>query len=146
MTKHIYTWNLLTDDVSQVAERFELISLKSLTRGALDELWEKTNVLLPRNLLEAILNEESIAVVRRVLRKNSGVLLSPEDILGGIRRLLNETALAELEGVRISLPNRKPRRRRSKTIKEEVSQADPTPTQTEGEASESSPPLAAEPG
>ena len=42
VTKYIQTWNILTDDVSVLAKRFELISLKSLKRGALDELWEKT--------------------------------------------------------------------------------------------------------
>ena len=46
------------------------------------------------------------------MRKSTGVLLSPENIVGGARRLLNETALGELEDIRISLTNRKPRGRK----------------------------------
>jgi len=69
--------------------------------------------LHPRNLLQAILAKSSLSAVRRELRKESGVLLSPEEIVSGVRRLLNETALAELENVRISLPERKhPSKRR----------------------------------
>jgi predicted type IV restriction endonuclease len=117
VTKLIHYWNILTDDVSVLAKRFELISFKSVRKGALDEVWEKTNVLTPRNLLQAILSEDSIKHLRRELRKESGVLLSPEDILSGIRRLLNETALTELENVRVSLPEKKLRRRTKKERK-----------------------------
>lgn len=125
VTKLIHSWNILTDDVSVLAKRFELISFKSVRKGALDEVWEKTNVLTPRNLLQAVLSEDSIKLLRRELRKESGVLLSPEDIVSGLRRLLNETALTELENVRVFLPEQKARRRRRKA--KESSQETPAP-------------------
>ncbi len=116
VTKLIHSWNILTDDVSTLAKRFELISYKSLKKGGLNDLWQKTNVLHPRNLLQAMLSEPSLNAVRRELRKDSGVMLSPEEVVSGVRRLLNETALSELENVRISIPKRRqnPRRRRKK--------------------------------
>jgi hypothetical protein len=114
VTKLIHSWNILTDDVSVLAKRFELISFKSVRKGTLDEVWEKTNVLTPRNLLQAVLSEGSIKLLRRELRRLSGVLLSPEDIVSGVRRLLNETALTELENVRLSLPEQKRQGRRKK--------------------------------
>lgn len=115
ITKLIHGWNILTDDVSVLAKRFELISYKNVKKGGLDDLWQKTNVLHPRNLLQAILSEPSLKAVRRELKKDSGVLLSPEEIMSGVRRLLNETALSELENVRISIPDGKPQRRKPKT-------------------------------
>ncbi len=115
ITKLIHSWNLITDDVAVLAKRFELISFKSIRKGALDEVWQKANVLTPRNLLQAILSEGSIKLLRRELKKESGVLLSLEDVISGIRRLLNEVALTELENVRVSLPVQKPRRKRKKT-------------------------------
>ena len=58
------------------------------------------------------------------MRKSIGVLFSPEDIVGGVRRLLNETALGELEDIRISLPDRKPRERKPRpTVPEPTSDA-----------------------
>jgi len=114
-TKLIHSWNVLTDDVSVLAQRFEVISFKSVKKGGLDDLWRKTNVLNPRNLMQAILSESSVNVLRRELRKSSGVLLAPEDIVSGIRRLLNEAALTELGNLRLSLPDQKPRRRKGKT-------------------------------
>ncbi len=120
ITKLIASWNVLTDDVVDIAECFELISFKSVRKGTLAKLWQKTNVLHPRNLLEAILSENCVKVIRRKLKKDSGIALSPEDIVSGVRRMLNESALAELEGVRIAFPEKKPRRRKATASVEAV--------------------------
>ena len=106
-----------TDDVSVLAKRFDLISGKSVKKGQLDETWRKTSVLSPRNLLEALLSEDSVRVLRRELKKNSVVHLSLEDTVSGIRRLLNEAALTELENARFSLLERKPQKRQRKAKK-----------------------------
>lgn len=136
VTKLIHGWNILTDDVSLLAKRFELISYKNLKKGGLDDLWQKTNVLHPRNLLQAILSEPSLKAIRRELRKDSGVLLSPEEIVSGVRRLLNETALSELENARISIPESKrhPKRRQRRETEQAVSGSDETErgAETEG--------------
>ncbi|TET44827.1 hypothetical protein E3J62_09230 [candidate division TA06 bacterium] len=117
VTKLIHSWNLAVDDVSGLARRFELISHRSVKKGKLDQVWQKTNVLNPRNLLEAMLSENSLRLLRRELRKDSGILLSPEDIVSGVRRMLNEAALGELENVRVALPSGKPRKRKRKPKK-----------------------------
>lgn len=115
ITKLVASWNILTDDVTVLADRFELISFKSVRKGSLSKLWQKTNVLHPRNLLEAILSEGAVKLIRRDLKKDSGITLSPEDIVSGVRRLLNESALTELKGIRISFPEKKPRKRKPKS-------------------------------
>ncbi len=74
VTKLIHSWNILTDDVSVLAKCFELISFKSIRKGTLDELWQKTNVLNPRNLLQAILSESSMKVLKRDLKKTQECL------------------------------------------------------------------------
>jgi predicted type IV restriction endonuclease len=124
VTKLIRSWNIVADDVPSLAKHFELVSFKSVKKGALDRIWQKTNVLHPRNLLQAILSESSVKILRRELRKDSGVHLSPEDIVSAVRRMLNEAALSELENVRLMLPEKKPRRKKQrikKVIDENIS-------------------------
>ncbi|MBN1419926.1 MAG: type I restriction enzyme HsdR N-terminal domain-containing protein [Planctomycetes bacterium] len=123
-TREIRTWDLLTDEIADLSEHFELISLRSLQRGSLDELWQKTSILLPRNLLEAIVCEDTLNSIRRQLRKKSGVLLPPEDIVKGVRGLLNESAAAELRDIKISLPKKRVRRTTSESDSSQPSQAD----------------------
>ncbi len=131
ITKLIHSWNILADDISVLAKRFEIISYKNLKKGGLDDLWQKTNIMHPRSLLGAILSQSCLNAIRRKLRKDSGIRLSPEEVMSGIRRLLNETALSELVNVQITLPERKPRRRQRK---KEPKESEPSPTETTSES------------
>ena len=106
-TKLIDSWNIITDDLSILAEKFNIIGYKNIKKGGLPKLWEKSNVLTPQNLLKIILSEESIRLIRRDLKKATEVTVSPEEIVGAVRHLLNEAAVGEMEKVKISLPEKK---------------------------------------
>jgi predicted type IV restriction endonuclease len=116
-TKLIDSWNLINDEPAVLAEKFGAISYKSLKKGYLSKLWEKSNVLTARNILKVILSEESITLIRRQLKKATDVLVSPEDIVSAIRRLLNEAAMTEMSNIKITISEKKPRTRKSSTEK-----------------------------
>ncbi len=97
------SWHLMTDNVFLLSDKFDLIGLKNVKRGGLEQLWQKSNVLTPRNVLKVILSEPSISMIKRELKKGAGIALSPEEIVGAVRHLLNESAVAELEGIKITL-------------------------------------------
>lgn len=112
-TKLIDSWNLMSDAPAILAEKFGLISYRNIRRDKLGQLWEKANVLSPQNTLKAILSEKSLTLIRRELKQLTDTVVSPEEIVGAIRHLLNEAALAEMEKVKISLPEKKQRKRKS---------------------------------
>jgi hypothetical protein len=116
-TKLIESWNLLNDDPLVLAKKFEIISYRNVKNKGLDTLWETVNVLNANNMLKAILSEESIKLYQRRLKKTTGVRISPEDIVGQFRHLLNEAALSEMDNIRISLPARQRRPKTSKAGK-----------------------------
>lgn len=110
----IESWNLLDDDPLALVKKFEIISYRNVKNKGLDTLWETVNVLNANNMLKAILSEESIKLYQRRLKKTTGVRISPEDIVGQFRHLLNEAALSEMDNIRISLPARQRRAKASK--------------------------------
>jgi len=112
-TKLVDSWNLLTGDPVILAENFNLIGYKNIKRGGLARLWEKSNVLSAQNILKIILSEQSITSIRSKLKKATEVTVSPEEIVGAIRHMLNEAAVGEMEKVKISLPQKKQRKRKS---------------------------------
>lgn len=114
-TKLIEQWNLLTDDKVGLAAKFELISYKQVRKGSLKKLWEKATVLSPDSLLDALVSPDAIKVFRRVLRKNTNVLVEPQDLLNGIQKLLNENSAIELSKKKIDLSKKK--RIKQKVIK-----------------------------
>jgi len=67
--------------------------------------------LAAQNLLKIILSEQSLTLIRRELKKATDVTVSPEEIVGAVRHLLNEAAIGEMEKIKISLPEKKQRKR-----------------------------------
>jgi len=106
-TKLVDSWNLINDDPVILAEKFNLIGYKNIKRGGLARLWEKSNVLAVQNILKIILSEQSITSIRRELKKATDVTVSPEEIVGAVRRMLNEAGIGEMEKIKISLPAKK---------------------------------------
>jgi hypothetical protein len=120
-TKLVDSWNLISDEPAMLAEKFALISYRNIKRNGLVRLWEKRNVLTAKNVLKIILSEQSLNLIRREIRKETEVTVSPEDIVGAIRHMLNEASLGEMENVKISLPVKKQRKTASpkKTVNQE---------------------------
>lgn len=100
-TRLVEQWNLLKDDIAQLVGKFQLIGYKSLCRGGLKKAWQKAIVLAPASVLGAVFSQDALKACRRVLRKQTGVLVGYDDIRSGIERLLNETAAKELDGVEL---------------------------------------------
>ncbi|HUU59864.1 MAG TPA: C2H2-type zinc finger protein [Phycisphaerae bacterium] len=102
----------MKDELHVLGGKFDLMSFKSLRRGALKRLWKKTKVLAPESILSALLSADSLKAARRVLRKNTDVLVDLGDLVDGFSRLLNEAAATTLAGMQLGLPERrKPGRR-----------------------------------
>lgn len=125
-TRLIESWNLLEDDIVDLAAKFEIINYKNVKKGCLAKLWEKTTVLAPDSLLTALVRPESLKVLGRIIKKNTGVNVAPEDLIKGIGKLLNETAGIELSKIKISLPEKKTRKPKQK--KENIDQQEETAT------------------
>jgi hypothetical protein len=109
-TKLIDSWNLINDKPVILAEKFGLVCYKNIKKDILARLWEKSNVLTPQNILKIILSEQSLKLIRREIKKATEVGVSPEEIVGAIRRMLNQEAVGEMEKVKISLPVKKQRK------------------------------------
>jgi len=119
-TKLIESWDLVNDDPLVLAKKFEIISYKNVKHKGLDELWKRREGLNTSNMLKAILSEESLKLLQRRLNKVAGARISPEDIVGQFRHLLNEAALSEMDNLKISLPARQQRAKTPKAAKSKL--------------------------
>jgi predicted type IV restriction endonuclease len=127
-TKLVESWNLLNDDLTVLANKFEIVSYKNVRKQGLDKLWEKRNVLTASNMLKAILSEEAIKLYQRRIKKANSVTVSPEDIVASFRHLLNEAALSEMNNIKIMLPAKQQR-----TKSKKVTKSKPTSVEQEAE-------------
>lgn len=130
----IDAWNLQEDEPTVLWHKFQLVSYRNIKRGGLDDLWAKRTVLTAKNVLGAILSEESIRLLRRRLRKATGILIKPEDVVTGVRKLLNEAAAGQLDSMKILLPARKQRRQVKKKPKTEIEPSETPPAKDSEDA------------
>jgi len=106
-TKLVDSWSLITDELPTLDEKFNLVGYKNVKRGGLAKLWEKSSVLTAHSILQIILSEGSLRLIRHELKKSTDVTVSPEEIVGAIRRILNEAAAGEMDKIKIALPAKK---------------------------------------
>jgi hypothetical protein len=109
--KLVDSWNLISDDLAVLAEKFNSVGYKNVKKGGLARLWEKSNVLTAHNILSVVPSAESITFMRRRLKRKTDVTVSPEEIIGAVRRMLNEAAIAEMETLKISVSEQKQQKR-----------------------------------
>ena len=118
-TKLLGSWNLLEDKVDDLVEKFELIGLKSVRRNGLDKQWERVKVLAPDILIDAIVDEGCFKTIRRILRKNTGILVNNEEIYAGVKKLLNEKAAVIMNNINVPVPVKRKRKVKVEEKKEE---------------------------
>ncbi|MCH8342396.1 MAG: type I restriction enzyme HsdR N-terminal domain-containing protein [Planctomycetes bacterium] len=113
VTKRLFEWDLLEDDVEMLAKRFELISYRSVKKGVLDKLWQKREVLDSGTVLQAIFSESSMKALWRQLRRSTGVPVSIDDVIDAVHHLLNDNALATMGEITSTAPEHRTQRRES---------------------------------
>jgi hypothetical protein len=116
-TKLVDQWNLLTDDIRVLAAKFDMLSYKKVKKGSLKKLWKKATVLSPNGILSALVSRDCLRSLRRILRKNTDVMVAPEDLVNGIRKLLNENAAVEFSKIDMDFYSK--RRKTQKTVEDE---------------------------
>jgi len=126
-------WDLTKDDPTVLAERFDIISYKNVRKGGLDDLWRRTKVLAPENLLAAMFSPEAITLIRSMLRKSTGVVVARADVFSGLSKLLNESAAIELSALKIAPPEERRTRQKVQKHEEEDEVAKTEETEEESE-------------
>jgi len=122
------SWNLLEDEISELIRKFEIISYRSIKRDGLNKTWKRVKVLAPKSLLAGIVAEDTFRIIRRNLRKNTGILVNNEEVYIGINKLLNEAAASAMGSIKIPKPVKRTRKSKIKQEKEQTEEEVPEDT------------------
>jgi predicted type IV restriction endonuclease len=112
ITSLVMDFDLLQDEIEELEDKMRVLSKKAVRNRSLEKRWELIRSLSAHNLLKAILADDSIKLIRRNIRKETDVLVSVEEVVSGLRKILNEKGLSEMENISVTLSPQAPRRRR----------------------------------
>jgi hypothetical protein len=87
--------------IEDAAEKLALLHHSSIRRGALDQYWEKATVLSPHSIARALFRDSVIMLLRRELRRESGLLIDPEDLGASLHAMLSQEARDQVGPMKI---------------------------------------------
>jgi hypothetical protein len=113
--------SLATDEaLDEAATKLALLHKLSVRKGLLDEFWEKATALGPTSICKALFSESVLMLLRREIRRDTGLLIDPEDLAKSLHAMLSTETREQIGPLRV-------RRRRRPTPKP-ADQAAPAPT------------------
>jgi len=101
----------------EAAVKLGLLHKKSLSRGQLDEYWEKSTALAASSIGRALFQENTLMRIRREIRRDTGILIDIEDLAKAMHEMLSQEARQEIGPVKV-------RRRRKTTRPKRAATAD----------------------
>lgn len=75
----------------------------------MERFWEKATALGPGSIGKALFTDRVIALIRREIRRDTGLLIDPEDLANSLNEMLSAEAREQIGPVRV-----RKRRRRSR--------------------------------
>jgi beta-galactosidase beta subunit len=107
------------DQLDEAAERLTLLHKQSLRKGELEEFWEKATALGPGSIGKALFTENVLALIRREIRRDTGLLIDTEDLAKSLHEMFSTEAREQIGPLRI-----RKRRRRNKASQSESAESD----------------------
>jgi len=103
------------DSLDDAAEKLSILHKQSIRKGELEEFWGKTAALCAGSIGKVLFSESVLRLIRRGIRRDTGLLIDPEDLGKSLHDMLCKEALEQIGPLRI----RKRRRIIRKSSKEE---------------------------
>lgn len=89
----------LTDitQLDEAAEALIFLTKKSVLKGELETFWKRTNALSRESLAKALYSKETAKLLRKSLKKDTGISFSVEDILVALQMVILEKQEVKLK-------------------------------------------------
>jgi hypothetical protein len=116
------------DRFDEAAQRLALLHKQSIRKGELESFWEKTAALAASSIAKVLFSEDVLMFIRREIRKDTGLLIDPEDLGKSIHGMLSAEAREQIGPMRIRKRRRPARKQREDQPKVPPLQNEQTPT------------------
>lgn len=110
----IFSIDLINGDVEQNADKLYYFSRSAMRKDEVENFWQKQMSLNADSIIKALFHEDTLAAIRREIRRLSDVLVDEDEIVDSVRKLLSSEVITQFgEIIKI-------RRRRKARMKNEV--------------------------
>ncbi len=97
------------------AQSLSILHRRSLGKGELEAFWKMTAALGPAPIGKALFQQATLMLLRREIRKDTGILIDTEDLAKALHAMLSEETREIVGRVRIRRPRKRVRARAAAT-------------------------------
>jgi hypothetical protein len=95
--------------LDEAADRIALLHKQCMKKGELERFWEKATALGAGSIGKALFTEKVIALIRREIRRDTGLLIDSEDLANSVHEMLSTEARELIGPVRVRKRRRRPK-------------------------------------
>lgn len=106
--------DLEVDQIKKASEVLSVLHRQSILKGDLQAFWEKRSALSPESIGKVLFHVDALRLLRRNLRKQSGLLMDEEDLGRAIQNMLSPETRELLGPFKIHR-RRKPRKAKAES-------------------------------
>jgi predicted type IV restriction endonuclease len=133
----IWSIDILEGDLKETAPKIAFLHRKNVLKGELEDYYAKLETLSPKSIIQAIFHEDALKIIRKHLKKMSGIRVDEQDLVTYIKKMISKEAWEEIGDIKVKRKSRasKPKPKKEKpaltvvtpiTTETPVAQADPS--------------------
>lgn len=91
----IFSIDLINGDIDQNADNLYYLSRNAMKKDEIEEFLIEIESLSGESIVKALFHEDTLTVIRRELRRMSGVLVDEDKLVGSIKKLFSNEILSQ---------------------------------------------------
>ncbi|MBI4384915.1 MAG: type I restriction enzyme HsdR N-terminal domain-containing protein [Nitrospinae bacterium] len=103
----VFSANLFEDDIKDASYKLAHLHKKSILKYEHNEYYEKVKTLSPKSVVQAILQENVLKLIRLSLKKTSGIAVEEQDLVDSIKKMISSETWESIGDIRVKRKKKK---------------------------------------
>jgi predicted type IV restriction endonuclease len=87
--------DLISGEILENADKLYHLSFDAMKKNEIEEYWERHLSLHASSIIRALFHEDTLASIRREIRRKKDILLDEDEVVEGIKKLLDKDVLGQ---------------------------------------------------
>ncbi len=115
--------DVLENDIKESASKLSMLHRKNITKGKLDEYFERLKILSPKSVLKAVFHENTLKLIGTLLKKEYGTKIDEQELFDNVKKMISIDTWEQIGDIKITR-SKKISKEKIKKIEETVSDQD----------------------
>lgn len=112
--------DILEGDLKDSVAKLSMLHRKNITKGSLDEYYERLKILSPKSILQTIFHENTLRLIGAQLRKSYGAKIDEQELVDNIKNMISKETWEQIGDVKVIRSKKPSKQRQRQTVPPEM--------------------------